>query len=35
VDDWSSVQIMIKPIYDNDVDAEYDLDLDDNEEFVF
>ena len=43
VEDWSTVQIMIEPIYDDNVDVEHDLDdnvgmehdLDDNEEFVF
>ena len=33
VEDWLSVQIMIEPIYNDKVDAEYDLD--DDEEFVF
>jgi hypothetical protein len=33
VEDWSSVHIMIEPIYDDNVDAE--CDLDDNKEFVF
>lgn len=33
VEDWLSVQIMIEPIYNDKVDAEYDLDND--EEFVF
>jgi len=33
VEDWLSVQIMIEQIYDDNVDAEYDLD--DDEEFVF
>ena len=33
VEDWSNVHIMIEPIYDDNVDAE--CDLDDNEEFVF